>query len=97
MRSWIAAFAVTALAVASPAASARAQSVEPTLATAFDRAERDFDAVREELALGGSAPLVGLETPRDRATPVAGREKAATKPGGHARPKAHARAKSGAH
>lgn len=60
-RSWMIAFALAALGVVASPALARAQAVEASLATAFDRAELDFDAVRQELALGGSAPLPGLE------------------------------------
>lgn len=60
-RSWMIALALAALGVVASPAHARAQAVEASLATAFDRAELDFDAVRQELALGGSAPLPGLE------------------------------------
>jgi hypothetical protein len=74
MRKALAVLALVALGVM-VVERVRAQTVEASLATAFDRAQRDFDATRAELALGGSAPLPGLEPVRSK--PIGHRGKTA--------------------
>jgi hypothetical protein len=74
--------AAVAAAVLAPSAPARADAREELLAYVMHDAERDFDAVREDAALSGSAPLVGLKA-----------EKKAAKKGKPSKTRAEAKAK----
>jgi hypothetical protein len=60
MRPWIWMLAVATAAAIAPA-SARADARDELLAYVLQSAEHDFDVVRDEAALSGSAPLVGMK------------------------------------
>ncbi len=55
---------VTVMAAGSAVPSPALEGQAPLPALTMWQAERDFDAVRAELGLSGSAPLVGLEPQR---------------------------------
>jgi hypothetical protein len=55
--------AIVAVAAAGTAAAAPTRMQRQLSSLAMWEAERDFDAMRTELGLSGSAPLVGLEEP----------------------------------
>jgi len=61
MRPWIWMLAALTAGALAPAAPARADARDELLAYVLHDAERDFEAVREEAALSGSAPLAGLK------------------------------------
>jgi hypothetical protein len=70
MRRSIVLASVAAAAVLASAATSRADSLELSLVTLFDQAQRDFEASYAEAGLSGTAPFVGLARPADgRLTP----------------------------
>ena len=61
MRPWIWMLAVATTATLAPTAPARADSRDELLTYVLIDAQRDFEAVRGESALSGTAPLPGLK------------------------------------
>jgi hypothetical protein len=68
MRSWNW-MLVAAAAAALPPALAQADARDELAAYVLRAAERDFDVVRDEVSLSGSAPLVGLKAEEAPAKP----------------------------